>query len=222
MLTPTNTANDISTITNLTFSTTDVDGDYLRYKIKICTEVSMAQDCQTFDQTLSQTGFSGQNADSGNAYSSGTTATYTIQSALLANKTYFWQVLAIDPAGSNGWSLTPTPFSYTTKSAAIAPAPCSTVKAFNNSSITVKWTDNATNEDFYQVWKVTDGGLPAQLGSNLAPNTIQLIDSSVVPSHSYAYLIRALRTDGLATIYSSWCSTSTTHLPATNNSLLVN
>ncbi len=76
----------------------------LKYKIQICTDVAMTQNCQTIDQTSSQTGWSGQNALTSTAYSSGTQATYTIQSALTYNTTYYWRSYAYDPIGSGGWS----------------------------------------------------------------------------------------------------------------------
>jgi len=75
----------------------------------------MSASCQTFDQTSSQTGWSGQNADSGNAYTSGTQATYTIQTKLDPSTPYYWRSYATDPAGTNTWSSTQTtPYSFTT------------------------------------------------------------------------------------------------------------
>jgi len=219
---PTNGASEVTLTPVFKTTSTDADGDYIRFKLLVCTEVSMAQGCLTFDQTSSQTGWSDQDAESNTAYASGTQATYTFQTNLLPGKTYYWHVLAIDEGGSNTWSSTNGPSSFTTMVASVKPAPCSVVKANNNSSITVNWTDNSTNEDYYQVWKVTDGGLPAQLGSNLAANTIQLLDSSITPNHSYGYLIRAIRIDGSNTIYSEWCAASTSFIPGTDNSLLIN
>ena len=69
----------------------------------------------TFDQTTSQTGWSGQDTESGTAYQSGTQAVYTLQTALLPNTTYYWRSYYIDPAEGNAWSDTQTtPFSFTT------------------------------------------------------------------------------------------------------------
>jgi len=220
--TPTNGSTDITLTPTFTMSTVDTDSDYLRYKLKICNEVSMAQFCQVFDQTTSQTGWSGQNASASSAYASGSTATFVDTVVLTAGKIYYWQAFAIDPAGSNTWSPAPTPFSLTTKASSTMPAPCSTARATDNSSVTINWTDNSTNEDDYQVWKSTDGGLPVQLGSDLAANTIQLVDSAVSPNHSYGYLIRTVRYDGANAIYSDWCSTNVSHLPSSLNSLLIN
>jgi len=94
--------------TNLAFTlkTTDADNDYLEYKILL-----FQSDCSTpvatFDQTSSQTGWSGQDANGGNAYvgssslGSSTLATYTYTGVLSVSTTYCWQAQAVDPAGSN-------------------------------------------------------------------------------------------------------------------------
>jgi hypothetical protein len=111
--TPTNTAVNQSLTPQLKTTSTDVDSDYLRYKIIICTNSGMSVGCQTFDQTSSQTGWSGQNTQTSTAYTSGTQGVYTVQSALSYNTTYYWQSYAIDPGGSNSWSSTQsTPYSF--------------------------------------------------------------------------------------------------------------
>ena len=111
---PADGATGVSTTASLATSTTDTNSDYLRYKIELCTNVGMSAGCQTFDQTSSQTGWSGQDAQTSTAYASGTLATYTIQSALSESTTYYWRSYAIDPGGTNAWSATPTPRSFTT------------------------------------------------------------------------------------------------------------
>lgn len=103
---------------------TDPESDYLRYKIVLCTDLAMSIGCQTFDQTVSQTGWSGQNTQTSTAYTSGTQGVYTVQSALNNSITYYWQSYAIDPAGSNTWGSTQgTPFSFTTLAASPTPTP---------------------------------------------------------------------------------------------------
>ncbi|MCL4363988.1 LamG domain-containing protein, partial [Patescibacteria group bacterium] len=105
---PANQAQNISVLTPLKTTATDSLGDYLRYKIQICTDINMSVGCQTFDQTSSQAGWSGQNTQSNTAYTSGTQAVYTIQSALSTGSTYYWKSYAIDPGGTNAWSATQT------------------------------------------------------------------------------------------------------------------
>jgi hypothetical protein len=120
---PTDTATNQILLTALKTTATDNNADYLRYKIELCTDVAMSQDCQTFDQTVSQTGWSGQDAQTGTAYASGTQAMYTIQSALDPATTYYWRSQAIDPGGTNTFGSTQgTPFSFTTTTAPDAPA----------------------------------------------------------------------------------------------------
>ena len=59
--------------------------------------------------------WSGQDADAGTAYASGTQAAYTIQTALTESTTYYWRSYAIDYAGSNSWSGTQDPvYSFVT------------------------------------------------------------------------------------------------------------
>jgi hypothetical protein len=112
---PTNGATNQSLTPALRTTTTDTNGDYLRYKIELCTNVGMTLNCQTFDQTSTQTGWSGQNTQSNTAYTSGTQATYTPQTPLSASTTYFWRSYSIDPGGINTWSSTQgTPNSFTT------------------------------------------------------------------------------------------------------------
>lgn len=94
---------------------TDTNGDYLRYKIELCTNSGMTANCQTFDQTSSQTGWSGQNTQTSTAYTSSSQATYTIQTPLTVSTTYYWRSYSIDPGGTNTWSSTQgAPYSFTT------------------------------------------------------------------------------------------------------------
>ena len=90
---------------NLSFeiSSTDADADYLRYKIEICENSGMTTNCDTIDQTSSQTGWSDQDAETNTAYASGTTATYTATNNYDYGSTYYYRVSVIDPAGTNRW-----------------------------------------------------------------------------------------------------------------------
>jgi hypothetical protein len=112
---PSNGATNQSLTPSLLTTATDADSDYLRYKIELCENAAMTTNCQTFDQTSSQTGWSGQNTQSNTAYTSGTQATYTLQTALTPSFTYYWRSYAKDPGGSNTWSSTQgSPYSFTT------------------------------------------------------------------------------------------------------------
>ena len=210
---PANSATNVTTTTVFKTTATDADSDYLRYKIKVCTNNAMTIACQTFDQTSSQTGWSGQNTQTSTAYTSGTQATYTVQTPLSVNTTYYWQSYAIDPAGLNTFTTAQAvPNSFTTFLSPPQPSACTVTKNTANTQIIINWTDNATSEIGYQVWKVTDGAAPVQLGSNLAADTVTLTDTAVSNGHSYGYLIRNYQLDGAITYYSNYCVTAATNL----------
>ena len=119
---PSNGATNQSTNISLKITATDTDSDYLRYRIVICKNPGMSSNCQTFDEASSQTGWSGQNTDSNNSYTSGSQAVYTIQTALSPSTTYYWKSYAIDPAGTNIYgSAQGTPYSFTTTAVSLPP-----------------------------------------------------------------------------------------------------
>jgi|GEM_PF-2554545 len=123
---------------NLSFKTTssDTQADYLRYKIQICTDAAMTTGCQIFDQTTSQTGWSGQNTQANTAYTSGAQAVFTIQTSLNGPLTYYWRSYAIDPGDTNTWSQTQTtPYSFITRM-----ADCANVPLNGNHSISTACT----------------------------------------------------------------------------------
>ncbi len=212
---PSNGATGVSTTALLKTTATDVDSDYLRYKIQICTNDAMTIGCQTFDQTASQTNWSGQNAQAGTAYTSGTQATYT--ATLAPSTTYYWRSYAIDPAGINIFGATQgSPFSITTLAGPAHPSQCTVAKNATNTQIVVSWTDNANNENGYQIWRRVNGGTPAQIGGDLPANTVTYTDSTVINGNSYMYLIRAFMIDGPSTLYSIFCETATSHLGTGN------
>lgn len=100
---------------------------YLRYRIHVCTSSDCSSILRTIDQTVSQTGWSGQDAQTGSAYAasdavaSSTLATHTYQVPALSYGTqYWWRAYAIDPGGSNLWSASSAVVGFTTIS---PPAP---------------------------------------------------------------------------------------------------
>ncbi|MCK9369102.1 hypothetical protein M0R04_04040 [Candidatus Dojkabacteria bacterium] len=113
---PANATSGVTLPLAMTTSATDTNSDDLQYKIILCLNKEMTIACQTIDQTLDQTGWSGQDAGGGTTYIVGHTATYTI-SNLTFGQTYFWKTYAIDPEGSNTWSETQTTPRYFTVNA---------------------------------------------------------------------------------------------------------
>ena len=98
----------------------------LEYKIQLCTTSACSTVLQTFDETASQTGWSGQNANSGTAYvgsttySGSTTATYTVQTPLSAGTQYWWRGFSFD-TGDSLWSLPSNADDFTTSYIPAAP-----------------------------------------------------------------------------------------------------
>ena len=207
---PPNASTDVAFKPTLQTTATDNDGDYLRYKIELCTNLAMTTSCQTFDQTSSQTGWSGQNTQTNTAYTSGTQATYTLQSDLLPNTTYYWRSYAVDPAGSNTWSATQgTPRSFTTLATPLPASACYLQKSIANDQILISWTDNASNEDFYEVQRSVNGGAWTTLQSGLSPNTTSLLDTGVTQDNTYQYRVAPYFTGPM---YAAWCVASQLNL----------
>ena len=98
---------------------TDANGDYLRYKIDICSTSNCSVVIRTIDQTVSQTGWLSMGASNGTAYIGGAlpansqTAIHQYQAPLMAPGTYWWRGYAIDPAGSNQFSAASSIASFT-------------------------------------------------------------------------------------------------------------
>lgn len=165
----------------------------------------MTTGCQTFDQTSSQTGWSGQNAQTSTAYTSGTQAVYTIQSALSTNISYYWQSWAIDPGDSNVWSYTQSsPNIFTTGAIPLSGYNCLLVKAPDNSSIQINWQNNSSDENGIEIQKNTDSIGYVTL-TTLAAHSTTYTDSTVTSGHTYQYRVASYYT---GFIYSNWCETS--------------
>ena len=131
-----NSPNDAATAqiqkTVLRFNSTDVDGDWIQYKVQIATDNGFTQNVSTFDQTLSQNPsdggrtalFSNQDKTTGNVagtdgYSSGREAILTLQTNLTQGATYYWRFYGYDPEGvdsfdgSKHWSTVSATRSFT-------------------------------------------------------------------------------------------------------------
>jgi len=183
-------------------TTTDSESDYLRYKIQMCTDIAMTTSCQIFDQTASQTGWSGQNTQTSTAYTSGSTATYTYASSLAINTTYYWRSYGIDEGGSNVWSNTQSPvWSFTTVNLA-KPQACLLEESHLDNSIILKWDDPNIVETGYEIERDESvAGFSSFLTT--AANVTSTTDNSISPDNSYQYRVRAL----LGANATDWCTT---------------
>ncbi len=204
---PANGAENVISTIALKTTGTDNDSDYLRYKIELCEDLAMSSNCQTFDQTASQTGWSGQNAQSNTAYSSGTQATYTIQSMLTPNTTYYWRSYGIDPGGMNTWSSTQTtPYSFTTSASPLLASGCRIRESRDDSSLTVVWADLAADEDFYEVERSVNSGGWGDIATGLAANTTSYQDTDISNGNTYRYRVAPYY---IGPVYGDWCYTDT-------------
>lgn len=206
---PSDDATNQSLTPILQTTASDNNDDDLRYKIELCIDETMTTGCKTFDQTSVATGWSTT------PYASEAQATYTIQAvdALDEDTTYYWRSYAIDPAGTNVWSDTQTtPYSFTTIIVlAFSPASnCAAQLSADRTQMLLTWTDNADNENYYEVQRSVDGAAWAVLQSSLAANTANLADSSIASGHTYRYRIAPYITSGPT--YASWCETNTLSL----------
>ena len=111
---PASGAQDVLTSPVFRMTTTDSNGDSLQYKVTIYSNVGCSAIVQTNDESVSQIGWSGQNASSGAEYTSGTQGVFTAQTPLAANTAYYWKASAKDPEGSNTWTDSATCNGFTT------------------------------------------------------------------------------------------------------------
>ena len=85
------------------FSTTNADASNMQYQFQIDDDSAFGSVFESADQSSAQTGFSGQNGDGSTTYTTGASATYTLQGTLTTNTTYYWRTRAKAPSGSNSW-----------------------------------------------------------------------------------------------------------------------
>jgi WD40 repeat protein len=119
---PADAATNVNITPTFSMRTTDADNDYLRYRIHVCSTSDCSAILRTIDQTASQTGWTGQDAEVGTAYigssllASSTMAYHVYQApALSYSTTYYWRAYAADQGGSNTWSLASPIRSFTTQ-----------------------------------------------------------------------------------------------------------
>lgn len=198
---PANTAVINTLMPTLQFASTDTESDYLRYKIEMCLDAEMSLGCETFDQTASQTGWTGQNTQTSTAYTSGTTAQYSITTPLLTVTTYYWRASAIDPGGSNWWGEAHSPvWSFTTPNL-MPPAACILEESTDDSTLLLRWDDPNLIETGYEIERnVSEAGFAAF--ETTSANVTSTTDTDITLGNIYTYRIRAL----LGESTSDWCN----------------
>ena len=124
----------------------------------------------------------------------GTDVTTYTNTGLSYNTTYTYRVAAYNSAGSSGYSNTAS----ATTAQLTAPSAPSSLSAGNvtASSVALTWTDNATNEDSYEVKRSADAGTTWSLLATLGQDATSYTDNSVAASTSYKYQVFAKNTAG--------------------------
>lgn len=180
---PSSSATNQSLTPVLKTTATDPDSDYIQYKIEICTDSGMSANCQTFDQTSSQTGWSGQDAQTSTAYASGTQAVYTVQSALSGGTTYYWRSYAYD-ASIATWSATQTPRSFTTQIGDCAGVPASGNHTLSSPCAfpgSINGVDAGSGSTNTAVLTLSNGGdLSVLPGTTIAVGSVSLSGGSLI------------------------------------------
>jgi len=180
----------------------DVNGDNLLFKLNICTNLGMTDNCQIIDQTQDPNGWNSS------SYASDAVATYTFATPLTASTSYYWRSYAIDPGGSNIWSNTQDSISaLTTINPPTGDSSCLIKESRNDSSLTLEWKDNSTDEDGYTVKRSVDGTDYSIIAANLAADTNSYQDTTITDGHTYSYKIAPYYSVGPT--YGDWCTTAT-------------
>lgn len=145
---PAANATNVASMPTFQMSSNDRDGDAVQYKVEVAKDSSFTNGLQTYDQTSSSAGWSGQTI--GNTYSYGSVGALTLPSSgiLTSNTTYWWRASAYDPNGSRVWTTPSTPQSFTTAppaAIAIASAQQSVIAGQVSSAIHLELHDSSGN-----------------------------------------------------------------------------
>ena len=132
------------------------------------------------------------------------TTTY-IDPAPAAPGGYVYRVNAFNANGTSAWNTSAT---VTVPTIPAAPTGISgTVNA--GPSITLTWTDNATNESGFTLERSVGGGAFTTISSTLPANTTGYVDTTVALGTSYAYRVRADNVTGS----SAWNTSAGIYVP---------
>ncbi len=94
-------------------------------------------------------------------------------------------------------------------------APSNLVAKSGTMTITLSWTDNATNESGYVVERQAGSSAFAQLGSTLPAQSTSFTDTTIQPNVSYTYRVKAINPAG-SSAYASGASATVLLLAPTN------
>lgn len=163
-----------------------------------------------------------RSTDSGQTWNAITTTAPNVKlfddTGLQANTTYSYRLTAVNNYGNSASVTT----SGTTQGVTAPAAPSNLVaKAASGTQINLTWTDNATNETGYYVYRSTDGTNFGQLAVNLAAGATSYSDSGLSVGATYWYYVVAYNGAGPSGP-SNTASTATLTTPAAPSSLVAN
>lgn len=177
----------------LQLSTTDTESDYVRYKIQLDRVNTFSSgNLQTFDQTATQTGWSGQDAQSASAYASGTSANHTLQSALTPATTYYWRAAAVDPGGANTFSGYSSTRSFTTP--ALLTASSFTASTIGTTTATVTWSTTTAATTTIEYGTTASYGTSTTVSGTRTSHSVAL--TGLTPNTTYHYRVSGTDASG--------------------------
>ncbi|HEY1381624.1 MAG TPA: PA14 domain-containing protein, partial [Gemmataceae bacterium] len=130
-------------------------------------------------------------------------------SGLAAGSTYFYRVRANNAVGDGPFS---TEIQVTTPGLAASPT-AGEVTTVTTSSIAFRWTDNATNEDGFQILRSVDGGafaLLTSLPANSGAAPVTFTDTGLTSGTRYDYRIQSFNLSGSSAFIGVTTATLTT------------
>lgn len=166
-----------------------------------------------------------QNGFAAPAAGTGTTVSY-VDGTISQYGTYVYRVMAINLVGGNSQyamsnevvtGVAPPTIQSVTR--AVAAAPFATNATGGAPSITVAWTDNALNEDGYEMQRCIGNACGANsvnwtaVGGVLPANSVDAVDDTMVATganQTVRYRVRAVKTGATP---SSWANSATTTVP---------
>lgn len=109
---------------------------------------------------------------------------------LTPGRTYFYQVFATNAAGQSPAS---DEVRATTFAVPLPPSGLQAIKDTTNPStqINLAWSDNATNEEGYYIYRALSSSGPFTLIQTTAPNTITFGNTGLTPNTTYHYRVTA-------------------------------
>ena len=144
---------------------------------------------------------------------SGATA-YT-DSALNASTRYYYQIRAIGQYGQSAFASTAQSNAMTQALPAVPAAPTALVAHGTStaSSVTLHWTDNATNEDGYQVYRSSNNNSSYLPLASLPANAVSYADTGLFANAVYYYQVRAVNQGGSSGFSNEDSAHTGDHLP---------